>query len=115
MKTLILALGLLLTAAPALAETIRPEEAPAHVGQVVTVEGTVSEVHHAASGRATFIDMGGRYPDNVFAAVIFADDAGKFPNADALGGKTVDITGAIRLYQGRPEIILNDVSQIKAK
>jgi DNA/RNA endonuclease YhcR with UshA esterase domain len=115
MKALILAFGLTLTANPAIAETITPPEAKAHVGEIVTVEGIVSEVHHAASGKVIFIDMGGRYPNNAFAAVIFSDDASKFPNVDALEGKTVDINGAIRLYKGKPEIILNDPSQIKAK
>jgi DNA/RNA endonuclease YhcR with UshA esterase domain len=86
-----------------------------HVGQNLTVEGVVSEVHHAASGKAIFIDIGGRYPNNPFAAVIFADDASKFPNVDSLEGKTVDISGSVRLYKGKPEIILNDPAQIKAK
>jgi DNA/RNA endonuclease YhcR with UshA esterase domain len=115
MKTLVIALGLVLTAAPAFAETIRPDEALGRIGQIVTVEGIVSEVHTAASGRATFIDMGGRYPNNVFAAVIFVDDASKFPNVESLNGKTVDITGSVRLYKGKPEIILNDAAQIKIK
>jgi DNA/RNA endonuclease YhcR with UshA esterase domain len=115
MRTLVLALGLALMAAPALAETIAPDEAKAHVGQTVTVEGVVSEVHTAASGRATFIDMGGRYPNNTFTAVIFSGNASKFPNLDALNGKTVDVTGSVRLHNGRPEIILNDPGQIKAK
>jgi DNA/RNA endonuclease YhcR with UshA esterase domain len=109
------AVGFLLIASPVLAETIRPDEAPRHLGQVVTVEGVVSEVHHAASGRATFIDIGGRYPNNPFTAVIFSDDANKFPDVDALNGKTVDITGIIKNYKDRPEIILNDASQVKVK
>jgi DNA/RNA endonuclease YhcR with UshA esterase domain len=62
-----------------------------------------------------FIDMGGHYPNNVFAGVIFIDDAGKFPGVDSLDGKVVDITGTIKFYQGRTEIILNDPAQIKAK
>jgi DNA/RNA endonuclease YhcR with UshA esterase domain len=115
MRLILLALGLALTTAPALAQTIKPEEAPAHVGQTVTVEGAVSDVHHARSGSATFIDLGGRYPNNTFTAVILGRDAGKFPNVDALDGKTVDITGAVRLYKGKPEIVLSDPAQIKTK
>jgi DNA/RNA endonuclease YhcR with UshA esterase domain len=115
MKALLLALWLTLTAAPAFAQTISPLEAKDHVGQNVTVEGTVSEVDHAASGKMIFIDMGGHYPNNVFAGVIFIDDAGKFPGVDSLDGKVVDITGTIKFYQGRTEIILNDPAQIKAK
>jgi DNA/RNA endonuclease YhcR with UshA esterase domain len=115
MKALVLALGLVLAAIPARAQTIAPADAQKHVGQVVTVEGVVSDVHAAASGRATFIDIGGNYPDNAFAAIIFSGNTSKFPNVDALNGKTVDVTGTVRLYKGKPEIILNEAAQIKAK
>jgi len=114
-----LGFALAAAAAPALAQTQMPAiaaaDAKAHVGQTVTVEGVVSEVHTAASGRATFIDIGGRYPHHTFTAVIFSRDVTKFSNVDALNGKTVDVTGPVRLPNGRPEIILNDPGQIKAK
>ena len=115
MRTLVLASYLALLITQALAETIMPSDAPSHIGEHVTVEGIVMEVHHAASGRATFLNMGGRYPNNVFTAVIFVDDALKFPGIDLLQGKTVDITGTITPYKKRPEIILNDAEQIKIK
>ncbi len=109
-----LAVGLAMLATPALAQTIAPADAKAHVGQTVTVEGPVGNVYTARSGM-TFIDIGGQYPDNAFAAVIFADDTAKFPGVKALGGKTVDITGAVSLYRGKPEIILKSADQVKAK
>lgn len=111
---MVLVLGLALTATSASAATIAPGQAEAHVGQVATVEGQVDDVYTARSG-VTFLDIGGRYPNNAFAAVIFTDDADRFPDAARLKGKIVDITGAIRLYQGRPEIVLTDPAQIKAK
>jgi len=116
MKILILVVGLTLAATPALAQTqtIAPGEAKTHVGQTVTVEGAVGNVYIARSGM-TFIDMGGRYPDNAFAAVIFTDDAGKFPDIKSLDGKTVDITGAVSLYRGKPEIVLKTADQVKTK
>jgi DNA/RNA endonuclease YhcR with UshA esterase domain len=114
MKTAVVIISLL-AVTPALAETIAPSDAPKYLGKSVTVEGVVSEVHHTASGKAIFIDIGGHYPDNALAGVIFSDDAPKFPDIDSLEGKTVDITGPIKSYQGRPEIILNDPAQIKAK
>jgi DNA/RNA endonuclease YhcR with UshA esterase domain len=115
MRKCILLIGLALAAAtPAYADTIKPEQAQSHVGQTVTVEGAVTEVHHARSGRATFIDFGGRYPNNAFSAVIFARDAGKFPNVDALAGKSVEITGPVQLRRGKPEIILTEPAQLKS-
>jgi len=54
-----------------------------------------------------FIDLGGNYPDNDFTAVIFAGDAAKFPNASALDGKTVAISGrcsSTRPARDHPEI-----------
>lgn len=104
-----------LSLAPALAQPIAPSEAEAHAGQSVTVEGTASAVRASPSGRATFIDIDGAYPDNSFTAVIFAKDAGKFSNLNSLDGKTVDVTGPVQLYKGRPEIIVTETAQLKAK
>ena len=115
MKVGVSILGLCLMVVPAFAETIAPCDAAKYVGKSVTVEGPVIEVHHAASGKATFVDMGGHYPDNCFAGVLFSGDEPKFPDIDSLEGKVIDISGVIKLYQGHPEIILNDPGQIKAK
>jgi len=114
MRTLFLAVGFVLAALPARAQTIGLAEVKTHVGQPVTVEAAVSDVHTGRSG-VTFIDMGGRYPDNAFVAVIFAADAAKFPNLSALEGKTVNISGPVQLYQGKPEIVLKSADQVKAK
>ena len=115
MKKLFIALLFALVAAPALAETIPAAEAKNHIDKDVTVEGVVSEVHHAASGKVIFIEIGGRYPRNPFSAVIFKDHFNKFPTVDSLAGKTVDITGRIKEYRGRPEIVLDDPEQLKVK
>lgn len=114
MRRFVVALGFLVLAAPALAYVITPADAGKHVGQMVTVEGIVSNVHTAPSG-ITFIDMGGRYPHNAFTAVIFSDYARKFPDVGDLGGRTVDITGAIALHNGKPEIILKSADQLKTR
>src|ERR1700757_1751552 len=103
-----------LLALPVYAQTIGPAETKAYVGKPVTVQAAISDVHTARSG-ATFIDMGGEFPDNEFVAVIFADDAAKFPNASSLEGKTVTITGTVQMYQGKPEIVLKSASQLKTK
>ena len=95
--------------------TLSPEEAGAHIGQTVTVEGDVTEVHTARSGSATFIDMGGEYPNNAFTGVIFASDMGTVGDVNDLAGKTVDINGEVREYRGRPEIVISSRDQIKVQ
>lgn len=95
-------------------QTITPETASLHLGETVTVKGAVADVHTARSG-VTFIDIGGRYPHNAFTAVIFSEDVGKFPDVGALSGRVVEIAGLIRLYKGKPEIILSTASQLKAE
>ncbi len=108
------AAAIILVASSVQAQTIGPSETKAYVGKPVTVQAAISDVHTARSG-ATFIDMGGEFPDNEFVAVIFADDAAKFPDASSLEGKTVTITGTVQMYQGKPEIVLKSANQLKTK
>ena len=107
-----LLVALTATAACGRGGTISIADAGSYVGQNVTVEGVVSGVYTARSG-VTFIDMGGSYPNNQFAGVIFADDANKVGDVSGLTGKTVDLTGTVQMYRGKPEIILKSADQIK--
>jgi hypothetical protein len=88
-------------------------EAPEHVGEYVCVVGRVD--HVKTPKETTFLNFGPDYKIAPFGAVIFHSDAYKFPNPKQYEGKTVEITGLIRTYQGRPEIVLNDPGQIKIK
>jgi hypothetical protein len=94
---------------------ISTEDAAAHDGSFATVEGLVREVHIARSGSATFIDLDGVYPDNPFTAVIFDDDMARVGDVSDLEGRMVDVTGKIRMYRGRPEIVVTARSQIAAR
>jgi hypothetical protein len=119
MRTVLTAVFLTLSLAPALAQTaaaptITAADAKTYIGQTAIVEASVSAVRTSRSG-VTFIDMDGLYPDNRFAAVIFVDDIGKFPGVKALEGKTVTISGPVQLYQGRPEIVLRSAAQLKTQ
>ncbi len=88
------------------------QEAAAHVGEIASVEGTITEVFQSSRGNI-FLDFGARYPDQQFSAVIFSHDARKFANVRGLGGKNVRVTGRIRTYRGRPEIVLNAPYQLR--
>ena len=93
--------------------TIAAQDAAAHIGQSITVEGIVSEVH--VSDRVTFIDLGGRYPNKEFTGVIFSENYGAFPDVTELQGRTIDISGTVQLYGERPEIVLTSANQIRRR
>jgi DNA/RNA endonuclease YhcR with UshA esterase domain len=91
---------------------ITDDQAAAHVGQQVVVEGTVVRVYTSSSG-TTFLNFGAAYPNQDFTAVIFDKVSSAFPSVDQLRGKRVAISGAVQLYQGKPEIILRSASQLR--
>jgi len=97
------------------AATMAPGDAASHVGESATVCGVVASAKFAANSRSqpTFLDLDRPYPNPVFTAVIFGDDRPKFGAPEkSLQGTRVCVTGVIRLYRGKPEIILNDPNQL---
>ena len=112
MKRLIALFCLFATAALA-QSAFKPEEAAAHAGGSATIEGIVTV--HSTAGGMIFLDMSGSGKSSPFSGVIFARDAGKFPDAKAWNGKVLDIIGVIQIYQGKPEIIINSPSQVAVK
>ena len=96
-------------AVAAFATTGSPIHITGKAASTATVEGVVKEVHVARSG-VTFVDIGGAGRE--FVAVIWPEDSAKFPNVASLYGQTVKISGTLRTYRGRPEIILRGAEQI---
>jgi len=101
----------------ALAASITSEEAPSHVGETATVCGTVASANYAARtrGEPTFLNLDKPYPNQIFTAVIWGSDRPKFGTPESLLGKSICTTGMIKLYHGRPEIIIHDPSQLTSK
>ena len=97
------------------AASISPADAASHIGENATVCGLVTSAKYAANSRAqpTFLDMGQPYPNEAFTAVIFGTDRAKFGEPEAtLSGKRICVTGQVRNYRGKPEIIVSDPSQL---
>jgi DNA/RNA endonuclease YhcR with UshA esterase domain len=114
----VLSLALALPAMAAHADPLAPEDAAKHVGEKATVCGIVAGAKYAAQtgGRPTFLDFGKPYPDTIFTALILGSDRPKFGTPEkTVQGKEVCVTGEIRLYNGKPEIILSDPKQLVAK
>jgi hypothetical protein len=92
--------------------TVSPSEAANHIGEEVVVEGVISDVGFSARSDTTFLNMGGKYPNHVFTAVILRSAKPLFPEARAWEGKRVRIRGAVKEYQGKPEIVLERTEQV---
>jgi len=93
---------------------ICPESAINNIGQYKTVRFFVKKSYD--SGKAVFLNSKNDFKDrDNFIAVIFETNKHKFPPepADFYRGKTVEVTGKIKEYNGRAEIILENSKQIK--
>jgi hypothetical protein len=112
---LIMGIGLAGAWASAPSGDLEPSDIARHAGETLTVTGTVSEVFTDRRSGVTFVDMGGAYPDNGFTGVIFPEDASRFSDMASLDGRSAKLTGQVRLYRGKPEIVLTSPSQIESR
>jgi len=93
-------------------EIIPWDKAQDYYGKKVTVQGKIVSTYN--SGRACFLNF---HPDykRYFTAVIFRSHYHLFPPnpEDCYYGKEVQVSGIIKRYKGKPEIILESPSQIR--
>ena len=93
-------------------QTVSPSEAANHIGQEVVVEGVISDVGHSARSDTTFVNMGGKYPNHNFTAVILRSAKPLFPEVRSWEGEKVRIRGVVKIYRGKPEIVLEKAEQV---
>ncbi|MBM3889560.1 MAG: hypothetical protein FJ388_10585 [Verrucomicrobia bacterium] len=109
----IAALWLALTASLWGAELVVPwEKAREVIGQRATVEGTVVATHRTE--KVCNLNFSPNWRKD-FSAVIFAGSFSKW-QGDIEGqyrGKKVRVTGTVTEYQGRPQIVVSEPSQIE--
>ena len=108
-------LALLLCAIVAHADkptVIKDSEATQYVGKEVEVRGRVASVTTSPLG-TTFINFGGEYPNQRFAGFIAAGSPiAADQRLTMIQGKTISITGIVRLHDGKPEIEIESADQI---
>jgi len=91
-------------------QTIDYTEAPKHIGEKLTVKGTVLKVFTTKSG-VTFFDYCTSSYSCPFSAVVFASDAPNFKDLNSYTG-SISVTGIIKSYQNKAEMVLSDPGQI---
>jgi len=85
-----------------------------YYGKEIIVEGNIAGTYRSKTN-TVFLNFGKPYSNQCFTAVIFSSDQYKFveyPEKYYLN-KTTRVKGEIKEYQGKPEIILKDPSQIE--
>lgn len=117
MPVLALLVGLATAAAPAADVPEVPiAEAAQHVGETARVCGLVASAAHMASvsGQPTFLNVDRPYPDQIFTVVIWGRVRSRFetPPERLYDGKSICVTGRIDTYRGKPQIVVEDPSQI---
>jgi hypothetical protein len=87
------------------------QEARQHIDESKCVTGKVVRVK-IGSGGVTFLDFCEDQMACPFTVVVFSHDLKDVGDVRRLAGRTIEIEGRVKLYDGRPEIILNRISQI---
>src|SRR6516162_4902348 len=91
---------------------IKDSQATQYVGKEVGVRGRVVSVTTSPLG-TTFINFGGEYPNQKFAGFIAAGSKlATDQRLTMIQGKTIGITGTIRIRDGKPEIEIVSADQI---
>lgn len=120
MKKILFAFIVLLITAPVFSQTSFPAvEAAKHLGEKATICDKVfgGRFLENSNGKPTLINMGEAFPNNPFTFVIFGDDRKKFSYQPEtfLVDKQVCVTGEIKDFRGKPQIVVSDTAQVTIK
>jgi len=99
---------------PAASDCIPPDQAEKKVGATTCVTGKVVKISEGNRG-VQFIDFCPDHRSCPFSAVIFADKLRDVGDIRMLPGKTIEVHGRIKLYDGHAEIIVNEASQLRGE
>ncbi len=92
-------------------EKISAADAEKYIGKKEMVCTEVFEEKELSS--VSFLDAGAKYPDNPLTIVVFARDRGNFKNGlEVYDHKNICVTGTIKEYKGKPEIIITGPKDI---
>lgn len=89
-------------------------EAPKRIGDTVCITGKVVQVAQSKSGNH-FLNFCADYSQCPFSVVVFRKDLPHVGDVRSLEGKTIEIHGPLKLYQGRPEMVLSNARQLRGE
>jgi hypothetical protein len=102
----------LVPASATAADCISIHEAGQHIGETKCVTGKVVRVKVGIKA-VHFLDFCEDAMACPFTVVVFSHDLKDVGDVRRLTGRTIEVRGALKVYDGRPEIILRRISQIE--
>ncbi len=99
-------------------QKVVPDSVKYYDGKTITVCSKIVDTHVTnGEHKMTYLNFDHPYPNQSFTGVIFDDDLSKFSYvpSEYLKGKTVCVTGKVKIYKGRPEIAISSESQLKVQ
>ena len=118
MKSTLTLLVSALIAGPTFSQTkINIEDVAKHVGENVTVCWKVYGTKYLDGSGVTFINLGAAYPSSPLTLVIFSKDRSNFSRIpeQLYSDKQICVTGKIKEYKGKDEIIISKPDEIIIK
>jgi hypothetical protein len=100
----------------AVSNNIPSTQAQQHIGETNTICGPIASTRYLESPRGgpTFLNFDRPYPNHTMTVLIQPANRSKFPTPPELmySQKVVCVAGPIITYHGKPEIVVQDPSQI---
>lgn len=90
---------------------INTTEAAQNIGIDVVLKGYVAAVTERE--KVAYLNFDKKFPNHTFTCVIFSKNFYKFDKLENYEKKNVEVAGKITVYNGKPQIILEDSEQIK--
>lgn len=98
-------------------ENLSSADAASHIGSTRTIVGRVASADYfpQLKGGPTFLNLGQPYPHHDFTVVIWEEDRNKFSTPPELefANRDIAVTGLIKEYKGKPEIVLRNPAHIE--
>ena len=97
--------------------TYAAAEAASHIGETITICDKVygTKFLETSGTQPTFLNLGAAYPNSPFTVVIFGKDRPNFKEQPEVyyNNKKVCVTGLVKEYNGKPEIVISGEGEIR--
>lgn len=89
-------------------------EARQNIGRTLVVVGPVVNFSTSQASKATWINVGERFPSiNRLTVVIWNDASFKFQHSKQLEGRFICVVGKISSYRGSPQIVIRSADEFR--